>query len=299
MEHNQYIASGKLCLFGEYVVIRGSLALAMPLKFNQSLTVSTISASETQWEASEKGLPWLKLRFNRSFDLLSATNKAIAEQIRTLLLFINNRKPLLEIRNRKFNFNLNFQRNMGLGTSSTLISLLSQWSQIDPYELMYQSFRGSGYDIPAGTQSHPYLYSISKRLIKSVKIPNAIIQHLLFVYLGQKASTQDAINGFENKVTDIFLLEDMNNLVRSAATCKDISTWSLLMQESECLLSHLLDRQTVKNLLFPDYPFAIKSLGAWGGDFIMATFEGEAEEVKTYFKNKGFPKSYLYHEIAK
>ena len=34
-------------------------------------------------------------------------------------------------------------------------------------------------------------------------------------------------------------------------------------------MSELLDTKTIKELLFPDFSGTIKSLGAWGGDFVL------------------------------
>jgi hypothetical protein len=58
-----------------------------------------------------------------------------------------------------------------------------------------------------------------------------------------------------------------------------------LMEEHEAIMSNVLQIPTVKSQLFPDYPGAIKSLGAWGGDFILAAGNGQ---TLNYFVNKGF-----------
>jgi hypothetical protein len=50
-------------------------------------------------------------------------------------------------------------------------------------------------------------------------------------------------------------------------------------------MSQILRKTTVKERLFSDYPGAIKSLGAWGGDFILAVGN---DTTPTYFKNKGY-----------
>jgi hypothetical protein len=47
--------------------------------------------------------------------------------------------------------------------------------------------------------------------------------------------------------------------------------------------------------LFPDYSRAIKSLGAWGGDFVLAT--GNFNEMD-YFKQKGFHTIISYHKMV-
>jgi len=50
----------------------------------------------------------------------------------------------------------------------------------------------------------------------------------------------------------------------------------------------------VKERLFPDYFGTLKSLGAWGGDFILAT---GTKETPRYFKNKGFETILTYSEM--
>ena len=45
-------------------------------------------------------------------------------------------------------------------------------------------------------------------------------------------------------------------------------------------------KEKIKDKLFNDFNGEIKSLGAWGGDFILAS--SNESETETYFKNKGF-----------
>jgi hypothetical protein len=58
-----------------------------------------------------------------------------------------------------------------------------------------------------------------------------------------------------------------------------------LMEKHENLLSDVLQEQPVKQRLFPDYFGMIKSLGAWGGDFVLATGD---EKTMAYFKGKEY-----------
>ena len=44
-------------------------------------------------------------------------------------------------------------------------------------------------------------------------------------------------------------------------------------------------QKPIKQKLFSDFPGGIKSLGAWGGDFILAT---GTKETMEYFKEKGY-----------
>ena len=52
----------------------------------------------------------------------------------------------------------------------------------------------------------------------------------------------------------------------------------------EDLVGSVLNQIPIKRLLFSDFEGQIKSLGAWGGDFILAS--GASSPV--YFKSKGY-----------
>ena len=52
----------------------------------------------------------------------------------------------------------------------------------------------------------------------------------------------------------------------------------------------------LKKKLFHDYPFQIKYLGAWGGDFMMATGRTK-RKVEEYFNAKGLHEIYSYDEF--
>ena len=67
--------------------------------------------------------------------------------------------------------------------------------------------------------------------------------------------------------------------------CSQIEEFEELVNMHEAILSDALGIPTVKKELFSDYKGSIKSLGAWGGDFILATGNSSASD---YFKNKGY-----------
>ena len=58
---------------------------------------------------------------------------------------------------------LTFPRAWGLGTSSTLISLIAQWAKCDPFELLFEAFGGSGYDIACATANSPISYQLPRK----------------------------------------------------------------------------------------------------------------------------------------
>ncbi len=67
--------------------------------------------------------------------------------------------------------------------------------------------------------------------------------------------------------------------------CNELENFSDLMLLHEQKISDFIEIPTVKSKFFPDCPTFVKSLGAWGGDFVMsAKFEG----FEDYFWGKGF-----------
>src|SRR5699024_4330610 len=123
-------ASGKLLMFGEYFVLRGAKCFAMPLSYGQKLQITSLKKEETciQWEAYGHNDWWLKLLFSYTLDNHEATDRDIAQNVQKLLKYIKKKNPSLYIENLHFSFEINFDRQFGFGTSSTFISLLSQWA---------------------------------------------------------------------------------------------------------------------------------------------------------------------------
>ncbi|MFT6826440.1 MAG: hypothetical protein ACJAYD_001001 [Patiriisocius sp.] len=67
--------------------------------------------------------------------------------------------------------------------------------------------------------------------------------------------------------------------------CYTLQDFERILNAHEQKISKLLAQPTIKQMLFKDYPNTIKSLGAWGGDFVLAT--GNNSDMD-YFKNKGY-----------
>lgn len=292
-----YSASGKLMLFGEYLVLRGSRCISVPLKVNQHLLVTPISDKNIQWESiDEKGNCWFSAEFSIDIEIVKSTNKRTAEMVQKLLRLILKLQPNTGVQGKCFTLNLEFNKHFGWGTSSTLISLLSQWADVDPYYLLEHSFGGSGYDIATANAESTIVYSVKRRTELAFTLPKSITSQLLFVYLGEKQISSEEITLFKNKITTKNQIAEMNAIINTAVQCTNVNEWENLMKKSEVLLSSILEVQTVKALYFSDYPHAIKSLGAWGGDFIMATYR-DFEQAKNYFQSKNKPIIYSYEEL--
>jgi hypothetical protein len=60
-----------------------------------------------------------------------------------------------------------------------------------------------------------------------------------------------------------------------------------------------LGYEKVKDRLFSDYWGSVKSLGAWGGDFALATSNRSPAETRAYFEGKGLATVIPYDEIIR
>ena len=69
-----------------------------------------------------------------------------------------------------------------------------------------------------------------------------------------------------------------------------------MIKEHEDIVSRLISKEKIKDKLFNDFDGEIKSLGAWGGDFILAS--ALDKNPTDYFKSKGFNTVLNYNELA-
>ena len=75
---------------------------------------------------------------------------------------------------------------------------------------------------------------------------------------------------------------------------KTIEEFEHFLDEHEAITGQYIQSETVKSKYFSDYEGSVKSLGAWGGDFVLAT-----RENKKYFLDKGFDTILSFSEIIK
>ena len=73
-----------------------------------------------------------------------------------------------------------------------------------------------------------------------------------------------------------------------------LQSFATAIEKHEAEMSNILEMQTVKESLFPDFNGVIKSLGAWGGDFVMAIAK---ENPSDYFTSKGYKTIIPYDEM--
>jgi len=287
-----FYGNGKLLLTSEYLVLDGAKALAIPTKYGQYLEVEKLSEKVLLWKSlDEHNRVWFDAIFNISNDSLELFTEK-NEVSETLLFILQQTKKLnpsflLENKGYQITTKLNFSKNWGLGTSSTLISTIAAWAKVDAFTLLKNSFGGSGYDIACAIHDKPILFSNNEHppIIEEVVLPWDFKDELFFVYLNKKQDSKQAIGRYKNLNTNKKeAIVKVNALTQALISSKTLSAFENLLQEHEEILSNLLQLPKVKKAYFKDYPGIIKSLGAWGGDFVLAT----SKEALDYFPSKGY-----------
>lgn len=294
----KFYASGKLLLFGEYLVLRGTECLAIPLKYGQTMKVTERIEPEISWNAKANEAIWFSVLFSKELEIIKTSNTTKANRLRELLIFLKSQNTEIFQSGMHIETQTNFPPEWGFGTSSTMVSLLSQWSGVDPYQILDKSFGGSGYDVACATADTPILYKAETQKTRTVDLAKAVTSKILFVYSGKKQETYPEIKRFNTFEIASETLEKMDRIISTAVKSKEIQTFEKAMGESEDMLSEILNLPAIKQDKFADYPFVIKSLGAWGGDFFMATYRNEAK-ARRYFKDLGYTVQFNYDELIK
>lgn len=278
----------------------GALALAVPTKFGQDLTVKEINEPKIYWKSlDENRTIWFSAEFllnENSIELVSDKN-VFSERLLQILKAVPKLNPKAFVKNGfEVTTSLNFPRNWGLGTSSTLINNIAQWLSIDAYELLELTFGGSGYDIACAQNNTPITYSLkNNRQVSQIHFDPCFKEQLYFVYLNRKQNSRDSISTYKSKHISKKAISGATELTNKIIACHDFDLFLKLLEEHENLIASILNIKTVKEDLFSDFSGGIKSLGGWGGDFILV-----ASKVNplSYFIRKGYETIIPYSEMV-
>ncbi len=297
----KFYANGKLLLTGEYLVLDGALAIALPTKLGQSLTVEPNNKQKLLWESqNSKSYPWFQHSYTQLHQKIN--DNPIAERLRVILLQAQQQNPkFINKLVDKVTTKLTFPRNWGLGTSSTLIHLIAQWAKCDPFELLFEAFGGSGYDIACAGADGPISYQLHKNLkpiFEPINFNPSFKDQLYFVYLDKKQDSKKGIARYreKGKVSDT-KIQKISTLSTELINIRGLKDFEKLIVEHENIISELIGFEKVKTIYFSDYWGTVKSLGAWGGDFVLVTSDKSEKETKKYFNEKGFNVFLKYKEL--
>lgn len=292
MPQNQttYRAHGKLLLTGEYLVLDGAHSWATPTKFGQNLQVTPISNAIIHWISyDQQGQIWFEYKFILPLQKPKTDNQS-ALALYHLLQETQNLNPgfLSEKQGFEVLTHLDFPKNWGLGSSSTLIATLAEWAQIDAFTLLNKTWGGSGYDIACAKVEQAILYQLlnGQARIQTAPFNPNFREQIYFVHLNKKQRSDREIKRYQKLQKDFSKeINTATQLTQLFTKASQLDDFEKLMQEHEQLISSVIQMSPIQKQLFKDYFGQTKSLGAWGGDFIMATGN---EDTPAYFTKKGF-----------
>lgn len=289
-------AQGKLLLTAEYAVLDGALALALPVRYGQTLTAMRSDVLGLHWTAQEADAPaWFTAQFSLpDLALLNSTDIGSGETLHAIFQAIRAQRPdFLTIEQRLcVHTRTDFPRSWGLGTSSTLIAALSRWAEIDPYAVLEVTLGGSGYDLACAYAKGPLVYKRrvgQAPLVKQIDFHPTFTSQLHFVFLGQKQNSREGIRLYRQADIDKqYLVQALSELTHQILAAPTLTAFQQALMLHERTLSEALQLPTVQTRLFADFSGVVKSLGAWGGDFVLAASEQSATIVHQYFAQKGY-----------
>lgn len=299
---HRFRANGKLLISGEYLVLLGATAFAIPTAYGQQLLIQRKYNDQpaVYWTSYVKGEKWIDVKFYGSdleFDMEEASiqyNLKHIHRLRTILLAARELEPefLSEDVLWTARADINFDREWGLGTSSTLIYNIASWIGIDPYKLLHKVSLGSGYDIACAKSVKPILYIFmgneNEPKLDYIDFKPSFLSRLFFVYSGNKQSTDESLQSFSFDLVNDRDISRISKLSRLMSKTHDFSRFMGAMTDHESIISQYTGIAPVKETLFPDFFGAVKSLGAWGGDFMLAASDQPESITIKYFQDKGY-----------
>lgn len=288
-----FFSPGKLLLTAEYLVLDGALALAVPTKCGQDLQATQIEDGKCNivWEGLHQGKSWLQIEINyQNWEILSCNLPQAGRFIAKVLENIQklSTQAFQHTHSYHFKTNLEFPADYGWGSSSTLMTNLAAWAEIDAYLLNDVSLGGSGYDIAVAKEHSAILYrkvSSEERSVEKIQFQPNFLDQLLLVHLNEKQNSREGISLYHSKEKSPALIQKFSELTLNILAAQNLGEFSALMEIHEQNLAAFLEIPTVKEKHFPECPVFLKSLGAWGGDFILTVkFNG----YEKYFHDKGY-----------
>jgi hypothetical protein len=297
--------NGKLLITAEYLVLKGALALAIPLRFGQSLSATETNTAYISWQSNDSHGQWFSCKFKpASFEILDTNQDAVAAKLIKYLTAARDLNPgFLRNKGLSVTFSANYPLEWGLGSSSSLISILARWAGVNAWELYRMCFTGSGYDLACADNDLPIFYRLKDELpvITHAEPAEALKNYSYFAYLGRKQDSASEVAAFLKKqaVPDN-VIEKISALSVDICLEPDYRDLCAKVDEHERIMSEILHKPRLKSVRFSTFPGSVKSLGAWGGDFAMFLSDLPADEVKTSLNNLGIADTiYTFNELIR
>jgi mevalonate kinase len=280
-----HFAPGKILLSGEYAVLHGAPAIALPTKMGQHFTWIASQEKGLTWKSFDPNGLWFEARWNEEGKCLESSDKKVSNNLE--ILFRGAQKLNL-------NFNpfqgsvetkLEFPREFGLGSSSSLICLIGKWAEVSPMDLFLANWKGSGYDVAVAMEKHAieYWYNEGKPCWNRVEVTPQASEDWFFIYSNSKQSTYQEIDRIKDKSLPSQSLNSLHEIHKTLISSKKSNLWIDALKKHEDIISAFIIKPKVQQVLFPNESselFFAKSLGAWGGDFILVHEKNLSETLQ-------------------
>ena len=291
-------SNGKLLISGEYLVLDGALSLALPCKFGQYLNFTEDSNGTLEWISKDMNdIIWFTAYFEaKTLKVLKTSNYNTVKWVKKILEFCNKNSLTNKSLQGKIECKLEFPNNWGLGSSSTLLNNLASLYEINPYDLHFSTTNGSGYDIACAGSNSALTYQVIENIpqVKKMDWSPVFKDEILYIFLKKKQKSNLEVKRFKELKKDPDLISRISSITKEIIYSKTIEEFEHLLDEHEAITGQYIQSETVKSKSFSDYEGSVKSLGAWGGDFVLAT-----RKNKNYFLDKGFDTILSFSEIIK
>ena len=291
-------SNGKLLISGEYLVLDGALSLALPCRFGQYLNFTEDSNGTLEWISKDMNdTIWFTAYFEaKTLKVLKTSNYNTVKWVKKILEFCNKNSLTNKSLQGKIECKLEFPNNWGLGSSSTLLNNLASLYEINPYDLHFSTTNGSGYDIACAGSNSALTYQVIENIpqVKKMDWSPVFKDEILFIFLKKKQKSNLEVKRFKELKKDPDLISRISSITKEIIYSKTIEEFEHLLDEHEAITGQYIQSETVKSKYFSDYEGSVKSLGAWGGDFVLAT-----RKNKNYFLDKGFDTILSFSEIIK
>lgn len=236
--------------------------------------------SHLNWQASDnEGNVWFNAEINTEIMHASvSSNNDVANTLIQLLSIVKKFNPgLFEHKTLRIETETEFALNSGLGTSSTLVCLLADWSGIDPFMLQKEVFQGSGYDVAVCRTGKPIVYWLenSKPCWSPFHLDDSLTKNWVLIFTGKKMNSREAVSATAGRISSAvnnpLFRWQLDQIVKGLKNPGNKIMLEAGIEMWQGMLSTLLGlKRTYDDLgLIPVPGGMCKYLGAWGGDVIL------------------------------
>lgn len=301
MQKQSLRANGKLLLTGEYAVLFGARALAVPLSVGQSLEVQPRRLDRyLLWEAWYGQVLWFTARLRLPELLIDHSSDRFRANflLRVLQSAVQLGGQVPEPAN--IVCRIDFSPEWGLGSSSSFIALVARWIGVDPFTLHQKVSKGSGYDVVCALSDHPLVFQRFNGgyVTEKVDFDSPVLSRLFLIYRNKKLPTEghiEKVSGWETRLREAEgEISSLTGEWLNATSLEELGRITVLHEQ---LIASATGMKPVQQSLFPDFEGYIKSLGAWGGDFLLAFSPNGEAYLRNYFARQGYMVSFRYVDL--